>query len=62
MMCFAMMILFALAGAWIGYKIGSRSAEPAEAPDTLTKEERENIRQIINLLTFTGEPQERSDI
>lgn len=56
LMMLIVLLLFVLllaVGAGIGYLVASRHRET----NTLTKEEMDSVRQIINLLTFTGEPQ-----
>jgi len=60
MVCFTFLILFALVGAGIGYIVASKQFKE-EPKDSLSKEELDEVRQILNLLTFTGEPQKRRD-
>lgn len=49
-----LMMLSAVTGAVIGYMTHKK---PAVQDDRLSKEEMEMVRQVINLLSFTGEPQ-----
>lgn len=51
-----LMVLMLVVGLVLGYFYNGKK-EPA---DTLSKEEMESVRQIINLLTFTG-IQQRGD-
>ena len=56
-----LMVLMLLTGAGIGYMVTLRRVPKQEETNSLTKEEMDAVRQVINLLSFTGEPQRRGD-